>query len=1131
MSDTQAPALTGLTLPSVINLGGGDTTITYSASASDNVGVASVWITFDRQIVGSAGPTATWLMREEFGEDFTASPISRDLLISASNTSGPVSVVDVTVYDDAGNTTSYSAAELQGLGVSTGFTLSAATPDTTAPELTGLTLPGAVDVTNGTVATTYSVSASDDRAVDGVWLTFERPASGTNPAANRWFVYEEAGEDWASGALTRTIDIRADTVPGNVVLYSVSVSDAAGNVSVYDRPDLIGLGLPLEFEVENTAVIAGFAISAEVTGGDLVLSVEREGASLAAPLLGLVLRIDSAGAGTPVTSLDATGTFEETIEIEGQAHVLRVMADITATVDTGETVLSVTIPVDAGAEVDISVLGIEVDGVLSVLPDPPRVLAGGTGNDMLAFAGPEPAKLLGGAGDDMINGGLGDDLIRGDEGSDTASFADATGGVSVSLGTSATNTSSGADGNDELSDIEVLVGSAYADVLSYIREISGPGPLAEGLYGGAGSDELVFGVLGATAGATMVDGGSGDDEIVFAGQGALAAGSVFLGHVDGGAGTDLLDLSQEQFTGMRLELGSQTLRFLSASPDISELRGIENATGTQMGDEIIGSDAANVLDGAGGDDTLDARGGADTLTGGGGADIFVVAPGYATITITDFEDGSDLLDLTAFARADALDALANLPAGTPILTFADGTEVTLAGLTAGQISADDARLAAALPSDLVARNVSVSEATVLTGQSFDVTYQIVNIGAGPTAATETRAGIYLSPNPTVLAGGNDILIGAQPSSTSSAPGAVDLELETVTVPFGLAPGTYYLGVFADDLRVEAEADEDNNSSSGPEADPADWVTITVTAAPYQPPYDFTGDGTSDVLWRDTNTGRIGYWEMDEGARAWNQINTVSQDWAVVGTGDVDGNGEADILWRNDTSGAIGFYGLESGSYTWNPLTTVSLNWKVVGAGNFDGSGDDDVLWRDTNTGRVGYYEMNGGAFSFINLTTVSLNWKVVGAGDFDGDGDDDILWRDTNSGRIGYYEMNGSAFAWRELATVTLDWKVVATGDFNGDGEVDMLWQNTQNGRNGYWEMTGGSYTWIEIASTAAKWQVAAAGDYDSNGADDILWRDTDSGRIGYWDVDGSAVSWTELGTVGLNWDTVGPAPSDPWWG
>lgn len=71
---------------------------------------------------------------------------------------------------------------------------------------------------------------------------------------------------------------------------------------------------------------------------------------------------------------------------------------------------------------------------------------------------------------------------------------------------------------------------------------------------------------------------------------------------------------------------------------------IENATGGQGSDTIVGNLAANVLAGRGGNDIISGGGGADTLTGGTGADVFRgAAADLDRDTITDFGPTDQIL--------------------------------------------------------------------------------------------------------------------------------------------------------------------------------------------------------------------------------------------------------------------------------------------------------------------------------------------------------------------------------------------------------------------------------------------------------------------------------------------------------
>ncbi|MBX3431556.1 MAG: hypothetical protein KF779_18370 [Hyphomonadaceae bacterium] len=66
-------------------------------------------------------------------------------------------------------------------------------------------------------------------------------------------------------------------------------------------------------------------------------------------------------------------------------------------------------------------------------------------------------------------------------------------------------------------------------------------------------------------------------------------------------------------------------------------------------DRIDGGLGNDTMNGGDGNDILISNAGNDIMTGGSGADTFVIGPRTnGTITITDFENGVDHIDLTAF---------------------------------------------------------------------------------------------------------------------------------------------------------------------------------------------------------------------------------------------------------------------------------------------------------------------------------------------------------------------------------------------------------------------------------------------------------------------------------------------------
>lgn len=114
---------------------------------------------------------------------------------------------------------------------------------------------------------------------------------------------------------------------------------------------------------------------------------------------------------------------------------------------------------------------------------------------------------------------------------------------------------------------------------------------------------------------------------------------------------------------------------------------IENAIGGSERDLLWGNEVANMLDGGAGDDVLRGFEGDDTLIGGAGSDAFVFAGGDGDDTVADFEDGLDLIDLSATGAAFG-DLNVTQNGADTVIDYGAGT-ITLAGIDAANISASD----------------------------------------------------------------------------------------------------------------------------------------------------------------------------------------------------------------------------------------------------------------------------------------------------------------------------------------------------------------------------------------------------------------------------------------------------------
>lgn len=317
-------------------------------------------------------------------------------------------------------------------------------------------------------------------------------------------------------------------------------------------------------------------------------------------------------------------------------------------------------------------------------------LEGGDGADSLLGQGGDDL-LLGEASTDTLNGGAGADTLDGGENSDehfvdgsdvvtdsgTTGFDKATivnaagdnldltgwSGVERINGNIGGDTINGAASTEDL----VIAGQAGNDSLTggSGNDILLGGGGNDTLHGGGGNDTILGG-----ADDDMLSGGTGDD-VFFVGETLDAV-------TDGGTGFDKAVINNA--AGLTISIGSWV-----GVERINGWTGADtiDATGLATGIVMSAGDSADILiggsgndtfyagtgddslTGAGGNDALIGNAGADTLHGGAGndfllggtgdPDVFVFEAGWGQDRIKDFEDGSDLLDVSSFGFTDFTD--------------------------------------------------------------------------------------------------------------------------------------------------------------------------------------------------------------------------------------------------------------------------------------------------------------------------------------------------------------------------------------------------------------------------------------------------------------------------------------------
>lgn len=284
---------------------------------------------------------------------------------------------------------------------------------------------------------------------------------------------------------------------------------------------------------------------------------------------------------------------------------------------------------------------------------------------------------------------------------------------------------------------------------------------------------------------------------------------------------------------------------------------------------------------------------------------------------------------------------------------------------------------------------------------------------------------------------------------------------------------------------------------------------------------FSGDGTSDILWRRAD-GLAATWAVSGSAQTGSAVlGSVGAEWSIDGTGDFSGDGRDDIVWRRDDGLVYIWANGSAGASSF--VGGAPADWDIAAIGDFNRDSRDDFLWRNETTGQVAIWTMNGAGVSTQSVIgVVGAEWSIAAAADFDGDGFEDILWR-RDDGLTAIWETNGTTqTASAIVGAVDTQWSVEGTGDFNGDSRADILWRRA-DGLTAIWLMNGESALSAgTIGAVGTQWNVSGVGDYNGDGRDDILWQNTLTGQVAIWTMNGLTVSSVSvIGAVGPEWGII----------
>ena len=293
-------------------------------------------------------------------------------------------------------------------------------------------------------------------------------------------------------------------------------------------------------------------------------------------------------------------------------------------------------------------------------------------------------------------------------------------------------------------------------------------------------------------------------------------------------------------------------------------------------------------------------------------------------------------------------------------------------------------------------------------------------------------------------------------------------------------------------------------------------------------FHFNGDGFADLLLRDTATGSVSYWALNQsGFASSTSLGLVGQSISIVDTGDMNRDGSSDLLLQDSVSGSVSIWFVQNGQYAGTTtLGALGPQTAIAGLGDLNGDGYADVLMRNLSTGAVTGWLINNGQLSAMReIGGLPSSYTIAGLGDFNGDGVSDILLFDRSSGAVSDWTLtNGYFGASKQLGGFGSSVEIAGVGDFNGDGCSDILLRDRYSGSVSYWAIDANGFAGsTQVGGIGAETLIIGARDVNGDGFADVLLRESSTGAISAFLVaDGHYQGYAQLGGVGASYQLIG---------
>ena len=606
----------------------------------------------------------------------TGGAASTDVATVAGDGYVSVSNTNVDTLNLSGSTAAVTYNMTAGASTITASGAHAVSLNGDGARFTTQTITGVTDITvTGTAGTALDLSSA--AASGKVIASYDIGALLTTSAGQKVeLLADQTGLDMDVGATATTSDMQIiagdedanSSTVGTVTLGALTSDDTDGTAGTLTIE-------AIESNVTATSTDIGSLQHIVITGDEDVN-------------LGQV----TGGAASSLTASDSTGvitltttTLLPTVTTGSGADVITVNGNDVHTITTNAGADTITVT-DTAATSTID--GGGGDDTLTLTDDDTAYIAlGGAGDDHFDIAANPNMVIVGGDGsDDTLDANGGAALTAGAtfamSGIEVIELDDVDAIFTVSAAQFAGNNVvklEGAGGNDTFEVNAAATGSTIDASGVTFEATQGVTLVLEGaaaadtITGSALNDTISSGsAAGNGGGADAYDGGAGTDTFLAAGMhavtetGSAAASTGVVVNLGATAisGTAVFTKAADYISGGLTEVATSTITYTYAADaagnaaTVSTIVNVENITGTVGADYIIGGTGANTILGNGGNDFINAGAGVDSITtGAGNVTVEMSATETASLaaevdTITDFDTGTNVLDLTGLTNAD-----------------------------------------------------------------------------------------------------------------------------------------------------------------------------------------------------------------------------------------------------------------------------------------------------------------------------------------------------------------------------------------------------------------------------------------------------------------------------------------------